>query len=165
MNSIASMSRWLVGSSMMKKSASEASICVIATRLTSPPESSFICCSGSVRLKFPRSLMTLRSYSHRCSWSSPEVNSALEDIIWLNMLFSGSNAYSCSRKAMLMSLRNIIFPPESDLSLPARIRMRDVLPVPLGAMSAILSPSFMLKPIFSKRTLGPYDFDMFSIWR
>ena len=50
-------------------------------------------------------------------------------------------------------------PPESDLSLPARMRISEVLPVPLGAIRAILSPSLMLKPMFSKRTFGPYDFD------
>ena len=149
------MSRWLVGSSMMKNSASEASICVIATLLTSPPESSFIFWSGLLRLKLVRNLTTLCSYSHRCSWSSPSVKSELEDMIWSKMLFSGSKGYSCSRKAILMSFRNMIFPPESDLSLPARIRISEVLPVPLGAMRAILSPSFMLNPIFSNRTFGP----------
>ena len=55
-----------------------------------------------------------------------------------------------------------MLPPESDLSSPARMRISEVLPVPLGAMSAILSPSFMLKAMFSKRTLGPYDLEMFS---
>ena len=45
---------------------------------------------------------------------------------------------------MRMSLRNRILPPLSDLSLPARIRSREVFPVPFGAMSATLSPSLML---------------------
>ena len=64
---------------------------------------------------------------------------------------------------MRMSLRNRIFPPESLLSFPARIRISDVFPVPFGAISAILSPSLMLNLMCSKRTFGPYDFDMFSI--
>ena len=149
------MSRWLVGSSMMKNSASVASICVRATLFTSPPESSFMSCCGSVRLKLVRNFTTLSSYSHRCSWSRSFVNSVLEDMIWSKIDFSGSNSYSCSRNAIFMSLRNMIFPPESDLSFPANILMRDVFPVPLGAIRAILSPSFMLKPIFSKRTFGP----------
>ena len=152
---MASMSRWLVGSSMMKNSASLASIWVRATRLTSPPESSFISWSGLLRLKLVRNLTTLRSYSQRLSWSRPAVNSTLEYIIWSKMVFSGSNSYSCSRKAIFMSFRNMIFPPESDLSLPARILISEVLPVPLGAIRAILSPSFMLNPIFSNRTFGP----------
>ena len=43
---MASMSRWLVGSSIMKKSASEDSITVSATLFTSPPERFFIRLSG-----------------------------------------------------------------------------------------------------------------------
>ena len=66
---------------------------------------------------------------------------------------------------MRMSLRNRIFPPLSDLSLPARIRSKEVFPVPFGAMSATLSPSLMLKSICSNSTLGPYDLEMFSICR
>lgn len=62
-----------------------------------------------------------------------------------------------------MSLRNMILPPESELSLPARMRRRLVLPVPFGAIRAILSPSLMLKPMCSNRTFGPYDLEMFSI--
>ena len=152
---MASISRWFVGSSMMKNSASLASIWVRATRLTSPPDSSFISWSGSFRLKFVRNFTTLLSYSQRCSWSSPSVNSVLEDMICSNMVFSGSKSYSCSRNAILISFRNMIFPPESDLSFPARILMREVLPVPFGAIRAILSPSLILNPIFSNSIFGP----------
>ncbi len=159
------MSRWLVGSSIMKKSASVASISAIATRLTSPPESSFIFWAMSGRLRLVRCCITLLSYSHRCSWSRWPVNAVLCAIIWSNMPDSGSKSYSCSRKEIRMSLRNIIFPPESDLSFPARMRIREVFPVPLGAISAILSPSLMLNPICSKSIFGPYDLDIFSICR
>ena len=160
---MASISRWFVGSSIMKKSASLASISAMATRFTSPPESSFIFCPGSGRLRLVRNCLTFLSYSHRCSSSMPAVRAALCDIIWLKMSISGSNGYSCSRNAILISFRNVIFPPESDLSFPASIFSRDVFPVPLGAMRAILSPSLILKPICSKRIFGPYDLDMFSI--
>ena len=164
-NSMASMSRWLVGSSMMKKSASDASISARATLLTSPPDSSFIFWSGSGSLKLVMYCLTRLSYSQRCSWSRWSVNAVLWLIICSKIPFSGSKSYSCCRNAILMSFRNIIFPPESDLSSPARILSSDVLPVPFGAISAILSPSFMLKHIWSNSTLGPYDFDMFSICR
>ena len=56
---------------------------------------------------------------------------------------------------MRICRRNMMRPPESDLSFPARMRIREVFPVPFGAMRAILSPSLMLNPIFSKRTFGP----------
>ncbi len=64
-----------------------------------------------------------------------------------------------------MSFRNSTLPPESELSLPAIMRSRLVFPVPLGAISAILSPSLILKAMWSKRTFGPYDLEIFSIWR
>ena len=159
------MSRWLVGSSIMKKSASLASICAMATRLTSPPESSFIFCPKSGRSRLVRNCLTLRLYSSRCPVSISAVSSALDDIIWSNIPFSGSKLYSCSRKEMRISFRKVIFPPESDLSFPASIFRSDVLPVPFGAIRAILSPSLMLNPICSKSTFGPYDLEIFSIWR
>ena len=85
----------------------------------------------------------------------PSVNCLLESITCVKMSFSGSWANSCSRNAIRICLRNVIFPPESDLSLPAKILSNVDLPVPLGAMRAILSPSLMLKPICSKSTFGP----------
>ena len=58
---MASVSRWLVGSSMMKKSASVASMRVRATRFTSPPESVFIVCKPSPREKAVSSWRILSS--------------------------------------------------------------------------------------------------------
>ena len=161
---MASMSRWLVGSSIMRNSASVASTSAIATRFTSPPESSRIFCSGRNENSVRRRTMRL-SYS-KCPVSSRHsVNLPLPESICSSRVASGSNPYSCSRKAMRMSLRNLICPPESDLSLPARMRIREVFPLPFGAIRAILSPSLTLNPIWSKSTFGPYDLEMFSIWR
>ena len=76
-------------------------------------------------------------------------------MIWSHTVASGLKSYSCSRKAIRMSFRNRTRPPESELSFPARILRRLVLPVPFGAIRAILSPSLTLKPICSKRIFGP----------
>ena len=67
-----------------------------------------------------------------------------------------------SRNATLMSFINFISPPRSEESMPANIFSSELLPVPLGAISAILSPSFMLNEILRKSTLSPYDLLIFS---
>ena len=66
---------------------------------------------------------------------------------------------------MEISFINFMLPPESELSSPANMESRELLPVPLGAIRAILSPSFILKEIFPKSTLGPYDLLIFSTCR
>ena len=148
--SIASMSRWLVGSSMMRNSASLESNCAMATLFTSPPERDPMVTCGSMpnsdRMRLRRS----------CS-SGSSVHT------WAATVSDGSKLYSCSRKAILICRKNLMLPPLSELSVPARMRSREVLPVPFGATRAILSPSLILKPIWSNSTFVPYDLLTLSI--
>ena len=110
-------------------------------------------------------LTSFLSYSHFCSSLCQIFLASSLPMISSIMVFSGSYANSCSRKEIRMSFRKIIFPPESELSAPARIFSRELLPHPLGPTRAILSPSFMLKDMLSNSVLGPYDLLMFSTCR
>ena len=178
------MSRWFVGSSMTRKSASCNSIEAMAARLASPPESwpifwsRRVSCSDEstcrtrcsafqhaaasiaaiARSMRPRSSETMaRSYSLIMRPVSPR-----REYTSSKSVRSGSKSVCWSRNATRRSRMNRTSPPRSDESTPARIFSSELLPVPLGAMRAILSPSFMLKLMLRKSTRSPYDLLRFS---
>ena len=89
---MASMSRWLVGSSMIRKSASSASISLMATRFTSPPESSPIFLSASGRRKEVSSSLSLwRNAALPSSWK-PAVSRLLWASTCSSMLSPGEKS-------------------------------------------------------------------------
>ena len=178
------MSRWFVGSSMIRKSAFCNIMQARATRLASPPDSSLIGWSSrsifscdSTCLIFcsisqlpeasieaiARSKRLLSPLAKASSYS--RISGAILPMrvyTSSNIVFRGLKSKFWSRKATRISFINFTSPPRSELSTPARIFINDDFPVPFGATRAILSPSLMLKLIFENRVRSPYDFDTFS---
>ena len=86
------MSRWFVGSSIIRKSAPSASISLIATRFISPPESSsiFFEKSGS-RNDVSSSASLWRNAAFSSSWK-PAVSRPLWAMTCSNMLSPGDQS-------------------------------------------------------------------------
>ena len=178
------MSRWFVGSSMTRKSASCSSIEAMAARLASPPDSSPMRWSRRVRCSdestcrtrcsafhhppasiaaIARSMRPRSSAAHARSYSLMiRPASPMREYTSSKSVRAGSKSVCWSRNATRMSRMNRTSPPRSDESIPARIFSSELLPVPLGAMRAILSPSLMLKLMLRKSTRSPYDLLRFS---
>ena len=141
------MSRWLVGSSRISRSGSEAITLANARRLRCPPERLSIRSSGrytSIWVSRRRSFSSVPAYS-------PTV-------------MPGINSGICSRKPILRSLRGVILPESTD-SFPAIHRRRVVFPVPFLAIRAILSPWFMPKVTSANIMRSPWLLVRFSSWR
>ncbi len=135
-HSTISRSRWLVGSSSMRKSGFDISTCARAIRFCCPPLSWLTGCCMSVILSWVSICLALSctsSLTVGCSEKQASSTVAL-----------GSNTGSCRRYPVLMPLRYIML-PLSMLSLPVSIDSRVDLPVPFWAISPTLCPSAMLK--------------------
>ncbi len=172
-----SMSRWFVGSSRIRKSAFCNIITASATRLASPPDSwpmrrsgasiwsedntcriscsmlqpsqtSIAAVAASMRRRSPEA--TASSYSRTAA-----VRSSRREYTSSNTHLLGSNGVAWSKNATFILFMKRTSPPRSDDSTPARIFNSVLLPVPLGAISAILSPSFILNPMPEKSMRSP----------
>ncbi len=143
-HSIISRSKWLVGSSKIKKSGSVIRALARATRFRCPPLSCAMGCARSDILSWVSICLAFIIFSSSPWWlkqASSTVSSAL---------YAGS----CSKYPTRIPLRYTTI-PSSWLSLPVRIDRRVDLPVPLRAIRPTFCPSAMLKERFANSWRAP----------
>ncbi|MNY07889.1 hypothetical protein D3C86_1407130 [compost metagenome] len=140
------MSRWLVGSSRIRKLESVVRDLARATLDFSPPESTliFLKTSSPVNRKqprIPRSSVSVCLGAKACS-SSKMVLSRCSDSSW------------CWAKKVVVTLWPVSHLPVN-FSVPAMILSKVDLPLPFAPISAILSPFSIIPSAFSRiSTLG-----------